>query len=91
MIDQNFIIELRKALKFRLPVNHSKNYIKHLREKYPRKTLHHIIHRSNTDYLIVPLSMEEHEKRHKNPNLYFHEDLIKALTELFLYLEKIGA
>lgn len=81
------MINLRKALKFQLPVIKSGLIISWFKEVYFQFDPHHYISRSVTDYLLVPLTRAEHQDRHKNPDKYELEDLIKSLKILFEFIQ----
>lgn len=82
---------LRTALRNLLGIHHCPEYIKIVRELYPNA--HHIHHilgsvrgkkKPLNDFLVVPLTASEHEKRHysKDAYDYFFEDFIESLKIL---------
>lgn len=78
---------MRKMLKFRLDVAHSDKYIKWLKTKDASKEFHHVIGRKNNDYLGILVTREEHQAKHKYPDLCFDEDLLKAIQNLIEYVK----
>jgi len=68
-----------------------KHYLDYLHELFPDKVLHHILGSASarkkfTDYLVVPLTLEEHAKAHKNLPLSFMMLLPRAIKLLIGYV-----
>lgn len=83
------ISELRKALKFQLPVTHSEKFNSWWKNIYFRYDPHHILGRKVTDYFQVPLERKDHQDHHKDPNKNFVEDLITSMKILFNYITEL--
>jgi hypothetical protein len=88
---------LKKILRNRLPVYHSKKYLAWFGKNVSRGLhKHHLLessmggHKLN-GYLLVPKTPEQHRKIHyttdgENPEM-FMDDFISALNNLFKYVE----
>jgi hypothetical protein len=81
-------------LKFRneLGFERGKHYLDYLHGLFPDKVLHHLLGSASakkkyTDYLIVPLTLEEHAKAHKNLPLSFMLLLPRAIKLLIGYAQ----
>lgn len=87
---------LRTALRNMLGVYHCPKYIDKVKELYPGMHIHHILgsvrgkKKSLNDFLVVPLSPAEHEKRHysKDVHEYFWNDFLEALTLLIIITKR---
>jgi hypothetical protein len=67
-------------------------YLKWLKEKYPWLEPHHILGATSkrlkfTDYLVIPVTREEHKKAHENLPLFFMVNLPKSLKILIEYIQ----
>ena len=71
-----------------------REYHEYLRELFPELVLHHILGSASakkkyTDYLVVPLTIEEHAKAHKNLPVSFMKYLPRAIKLLIEYVQHL--
>jgi hypothetical protein len=67
-------------------------YHEYLHDLSPKMVLHHLLGSASkrlkyTDYLVVPLTIEDHEKAHKNTALFFMLNLPTAIKLLIGYVQ----
>ena len=72
-----------------LDYSKSKKYYEWFKKEHPNHDAHHLVGTKVTDYLLVPLTREEHQVPHKKPDEYFQEDLIIAINILSNYIKSI--
>lgn len=75
-----------------LKPRHSKHYLKWLKVKFPGMELHHLLGSMGSlklnDFLVVPVTREEHLKAERNKIQFFEDNLAKCLNLIFEYLEE---
>lgn len=76
-----------------LPIFKSKDYIKWLRKQYPDKTIHHLTGSMTgiklNDYLLIPLTIQEHEEAERHKIEFFNNNLSKSVKLLFEYVKEL--
>jgi hypothetical protein len=68
----------------------SNKFLKWMREQNPNKELHHLLGSQGklklTDYLIVAVTREQHQKAEAFKILYFFENIHTAINNLIKYV-----
>lgn len=74
----------------------SKKFMKFIGDQNPSKILHHCFgsysqSKKTSDYTVIPLTPEEHEKAEKDKSQYAIDNLHIILKQLIDYIEKLEA
>lgn len=81
--------EFFKKYRHALPMYKSKQYLRWVKERFPDYELHHIlasVHgKKHTDYLVVPLTPEQHAKIQRYAAAFFYRYLGAAVILLLDY------
>ena len=76
-----------------LPCYKNADYLKWLRERNPDKTIHHLIGSMTgiklNDYLLIPLTIQEHEEAERHKIEFCIDNLHIALNNLFEWVNTI--
>ena len=76
-----------------LPTRKSKKFMDWVKAKYPHKQRHHLLGSMTgiklNDYLLVPVTHQEHEHAERNKMDYAIKNLHKSLNLLFTYIEEL--
>ncbi len=76
-----------------LPIRKSKKYMDWVKAKYPHKEIHHIIGSMTgiklNDYLLIPLTHEEHEMAERHKIDMCIQGLPESLNILFEYIKEL--
>lgn len=76
-----------------LPVRKSQKYMDWVKKKYPELQRHHLLGSMTgiklNDFLLVPVTHQEHEHAERNKMDYAIKNLHKSLNLLFTYIEEL--
>lgn len=76
-----------------LPTRKSKKYMDWVKKKYPDLQRHHLLGSMTgiklNDYLLVPVTHQEHEHAERNKMDYAIKNLHKSLNLLFEYIKEL--
>lgn len=76
-----------------LPVYRSDKFLKWVKAKYPDRDMHHLIGAMTAiklnDYLILPLTREEHIQAESKKGEFAVDNLPRSLNILFEYIKEI--
>ena len=83
---------LYMQIKRLVPPVRDKKYLDWVRTKHPEKEIHHLfgsyIAGKRTDYLVLPLTREQHLEAEKNKSEFAIEHLAESIALLITYLEQ---